>query len=142
MFGLSGQSFVPLFICLEFNVVCLVNNLEFNYWKKNNTCVITSWQLPRSDDMIVAATIIFIQNAFSFVFLIPWGSYRVCITAATGLSLSIKSDRLWHCRVTLTSIHSPLTVLINEKAKRCLFYVYFSSPFRTYCWTIVFQRLC
>ena len=79
---------------------------------------------------------------FPFVFLIPWGSYRVCITAATGLSLSIKSDRLWHCRLTLTSIHSPLTVLINEKAKRCLFYVYFSSPFRTYCWTIVFQRLC
>ena len=79
---------------------------------------------------------------FPFVFLIPWGSYRVCITAATGLSLSIKSDRLWHCRLTLTSIHSPLTVLINEKAKRCLFYVYFSSPFRTYCWIIVFQRLC
>ena len=65
---------------------------------------------------------------FPFVFLIPWGSYRVCIAAATGLSLSIKSDRLWHRRLTLTSIHSPLTVFINEKAKRCLFYAYFSSP--------------
>ena len=78
---------------------------------------------------------------FLLYFLIPWAFYRVCISTATGLSLSLS-------RVTdfgIAVLHSPAYIhhcMINKKTKRCPFYFYFSGLFRSYCWSIVFQRLC
>ena len=118
LFGLSGQSFVPLFIICVFGIQCClvceqfgIQLLEKEQHLRDHVVATPSqrWHDCRSHNNFS------FKMLFPFVFLIPWGSYRVCITAATGLSLSIKSDRLWHCRLTLTSIHSPLTVLINEK---------------------------
>ena len=113
------------FVCLEFNVVCFVNNVEFNYWKKNNTCVITSRQLPRSADMIVAAKIIFHSECFFFCTFSYLGLFTECVYPLQRASLSIKSDRLWHCRLTLAHKHTFTTLLINKKRRGVFFTVTF-----------------
>ena len=118
LFGLSGQSFVSLFIICVFGIQCClvfeqfgIQLLEKEQHLRDHVAATPSqrWHDCRSHNNFS------FKMLFPFVFLIPWGSYRVCITAATGLSLSIKSDRLWHCRLTLTSIHSPLCLSIKNK---------------------------